>query len=160
MRQGGLRDAILHSAGANAAHGLRRTNADKRRAVLMFLEDEEWGTWADREIARQCSVGHPLVARLRAEHLEQIPDAPRTVERSGTVYPMKPRGSAKPAEPEPSAPAEPEPVELPPALEAEPALPFDAPLSNVVRTGDRFSFTLAASSAAKEASVTMSTLHM
>ncbi|MGT2479599.1 hypothetical protein ACU4GR_13540 [Methylobacterium oryzae CBMB20] len=31
VRQGGLRDAILHSAGANAAHGLRRTNADKRR---------------------------------------------------------------------------------------------------------------------------------
>ena len=37
---GGLRDAILFSVGANAAHGLRRTNADKRRTVLLLWEDE------------------------------------------------------------------------------------------------------------------------
>jgi ParB-like chromosome segregation protein Spo0J len=39
VRSGSLRDAILHSAGANATHGLRRTNADKRRAVSILLED-------------------------------------------------------------------------------------------------------------------------
>jgi hypothetical protein len=139
VRQGGLRDAILHSAGANVAHGLRRTNADKRRAVLMLLEDEEWSQWADREIARRCAVHHELVGRVRAEHLAETPDAPRTVERVGTVYPMKPRGSAKPAEPAPSSPAEPEPLELPPSLEAEPTLPLDTPPSNVIRAGDRFS---------------------
>jgi hypothetical protein len=39
IRQGARRDAILYSVGANAYHGLRRTNADKRRAVLMLLQD-------------------------------------------------------------------------------------------------------------------------
>ena len=33
---GGLREAILHSCGANADHGRRRTNEDKRRAVKNF----------------------------------------------------------------------------------------------------------------------------
>jgi len=32
MRQGGLRDAILHSVGSNATHGLRRMqHADRLR---------------------------------------------------------------------------------------------------------------------------------
>ena len=34
VRQGTRRDAILFSVGANAVHGHRRTNDDKRRAVL------------------------------------------------------------------------------------------------------------------------------
>ncbi len=37
VREGGLRDTILFSVRANAAHGLRRTNADKRRAVTILL---------------------------------------------------------------------------------------------------------------------------
>ena len=40
----------------------------------------------------------------RAEHLGNSQDAPRTLERGGTVYRMKPRASAKPAEPDPPAP--------------------------------------------------------
>jgi uncharacterized ParB-like nuclease family protein len=39
VRQGTRRDAVLHSVGANAAHGMRRTNEDKRRAVRVLLED-------------------------------------------------------------------------------------------------------------------------
>ena len=42
LRTGTLRDAVLYSVGANAAHGQRRTNADKRKAMLTLLEDEEW----------------------------------------------------------------------------------------------------------------------
>jgi hypothetical protein len=37
IHQGRRRDAILCSVGADAPHGLRRTNADKRRAVLTLL---------------------------------------------------------------------------------------------------------------------------
>ena len=37
---GGWRDAILPRGGANASHGLRRTNADKWRAVEVLLRDE------------------------------------------------------------------------------------------------------------------------
>lgn len=67
VRQGTQRDAVLFSVGANETHGLRRTSADKRRAVLMMLSDPEWSAWSDREIARQCLVGKSTVNRLRAD---------------------------------------------------------------------------------------------
>jgi hypothetical protein len=41
VHAGELRDAILYSCGANAAHGLRRTNADKRQAVTKLINDDE-----------------------------------------------------------------------------------------------------------------------
>lgn len=62
---GTQRDAVLFSLSANATHGLRRTNDDKRRAVMTLLNDPEWSGWSDREIARQCGVTHPFVANLR-----------------------------------------------------------------------------------------------
>jgi hypothetical protein len=64
---GTRRDALLYSCGANAHHGFRRKNADKRRAVLKLLKDEEWQAWSDREIARACRVSPGLVAAVRAE---------------------------------------------------------------------------------------------
>lgn len=64
---GTLRDAVLYSLGANALHGLQRTNADKRKSVTMMLEDFEWQSWSDREIARHCHVSFSLVADVRAE---------------------------------------------------------------------------------------------
>jgi hypothetical protein len=66
VRSGELRDAILFSCAVNAAHGVPRTNDDKRRAVTKLLEDEEWSHWSDREIARRAKVNHDLVGRLRA----------------------------------------------------------------------------------------------
>lgn len=65
VKQGDRRQAILFSVGANAMHGLRRTNADKRRAVMRLLEDDEWKKWSDREIGRRCGVFHQMVATLR-----------------------------------------------------------------------------------------------
>ena len=62
---GTLRDAILYSVGANASHGLRRTNADKRKAVMTVLENEEWIRWSNLEIARKCKVSEYLVRTLR-----------------------------------------------------------------------------------------------
>lgn len=66
VRQGTQRDAILFSAGANASHGLRRTNADKRRAVNRLLLDAEWGKWSNNQIAKSCSVSHQFVNNLRS----------------------------------------------------------------------------------------------
>jgi len=66
VRLGSQRDAILFSVGANAGHGLRRTNADKRRAVTLLLNDGEWGVRSDRWIADQCGVSAPLVGDVRA----------------------------------------------------------------------------------------------
>lgn len=87
IRQGDRRRAILHSVAANSAHGLRRTNEDKRRAVHTLLEDEEWSSWSDREIARKCAVSPSFVGGLRGAsvHGGQIAET-RTVERSGTIY--------------------------------------------------------------------------
>ncbi|MCC5636368.1 hypothetical protein LC593_10950 [Nostoc sp. CHAB 5844] len=90
IRQGTRRDAVLFSVGANANHGLRRTNEDKRRAVTTLLQDDEWAQWSDREIARRTGVHHDTVGRLRAElsgGIRQIDE--RKVERSGTTYTQK-----------------------------------------------------------------------
>ena len=67
VHTGTQRDAILFAAGANATHGLRRTNADKRRAVERLLRDFEWRRWSDSAIAMQCGVSHPLVGKMRNE---------------------------------------------------------------------------------------------
>ncbi|WNN92272.1 ParB N-terminal domain-containing protein [Gloeocapsopsis dulcis] len=67
IQQGIYRDAILYSVGANATHGLRRSNADKRKAVLKLLSDPEWCQWSNSEIAKQCGVGEWLVRKLKEE---------------------------------------------------------------------------------------------
>lgn len=67
VRQGSKRDAMLFAVGDNTTHGRPRSNEDKRKAVEMLLEDEEWFQWADREIARRCHVSHMLVSTIRRE---------------------------------------------------------------------------------------------
>jgi hypothetical protein len=66
VRRGLKRDAVLYSVGANATNGQRRTNEDKRRAVLTLLNDPEWGKWSNSEVARRCAVEHHMVGALRA----------------------------------------------------------------------------------------------
>lgn len=108
---GAQRDAVLFSLSANAKHGLRRSNADKRRAVETLLADPEWATWPQAKIAGACGVSREYVNRLVADsHLvidhkiapvaadarkpiignsedrnSETP-APRTVTRNGTTY--------------------------------------------------------------------------
>ncbi len=67
IRDGGLRDAKLFAAGANADHGLRRTQADKRSAILVLLTDPEWRDWSDKEIARRTATSDKTVAKVRRE---------------------------------------------------------------------------------------------
>lgn len=67
VRDGTKRDAILFSLGANANHGLRRTNADKRKAVETLLADPEWVKWPDTEIAQVCGVGRHFVRAVRKD---------------------------------------------------------------------------------------------
>ncbi len=75
VRTGDRRDAILFAAGANASHGLRRTNADKRRAVDVLLRDPEWVQWSNREIARRCAVDESTVRDLRNALTAGIPQS-------------------------------------------------------------------------------------
>ena len=67
VRTGTLRDAILYSLGANDKHGLRRSNADKRKCVRTLLEDFEWGEMSVSEMARICCVSPQLVSAVKAE---------------------------------------------------------------------------------------------
>lgn len=66
LREGTCRDAILYSVGANVSHGLRRTNEDKRKAVLTLLNDAEWATWSGRDIAKACGVSHTFVDSVKS----------------------------------------------------------------------------------------------
>jgi len=81
VRQGTKRDAVLFSASANATHGLRRTNADKRRVILRLLRDPEWTRWSNREIARQCRVDEKTVRNVRAENEAENPEIAKVIER-------------------------------------------------------------------------------
>lgn len=86
---GTVRDAILYSLSANSRHGLKRSNADKRRAVEMLLSDAEWSKWSSREIAKACAVSHEFVSQLRESYLSTLTDskpATVTVQRNGTTY--------------------------------------------------------------------------
>lgn len=93
IHQGTQRDAILYSVGANATHGLRRTNADKRKAVLTMLEDGEWSGWSNCEIARRCNVVESFVRKMKeslTSHKAKLEMPQRSYKtRHGTVAKMK-----------------------------------------------------------------------
>lgn len=82
IRAGTKRDAILYSVGANDAHGLRRTNEDKRRAVETLLRDEEWNKWSDREIADRCGASNTFVGKVRAEITPSTVDSDAPTKRN------------------------------------------------------------------------------
>src|SRR6476646_3295361 len=88
IRQGTRRDAILYAAGANDAHGLRRSNETKRRAVMLLLKDEEWRQWSNPVIAQKCGVSDEFVRKIRAEASPTVGDASATrTTKDGRQYP-------------------------------------------------------------------------
>jgi hypothetical protein len=75
VHKGGRREAMLFAVCSNKTHGLQRTNADKRRAVLALLKDAEWSKWASNEIAKRVAVSHTLVDNIRAELAKSLATA-------------------------------------------------------------------------------------
>jgi hypothetical protein len=65
IKEGSLRDAVFYAASANSKHGLRRTNEDKRKAVLTILDDMEWSQFSDHKIGKICGVSHMTVGRIK-----------------------------------------------------------------------------------------------
>lgn len=124
VRQGTQRDAILFSVGANSSHGVRRTNDDKRRAVLTLLNDPEWSKWPQAKISAQCGVSREYVSRVSKDaSCDRSQDSTRTVTRGGSTYeqdtsaigngrtpaaPERPTTKAAVIEPAPALPAAPE----------------------------------------------------
>lgn len=67
IETGTRRDAFLKSLGANATHGQRRTNDDKRRAVTRALQDEECKEWSLEKIAELCGVSKSFAGVVRSQ---------------------------------------------------------------------------------------------
>jgi hypothetical protein len=126
IHTGGRRGAMLWAAGANSAHGLRRTNAEKRAAVSRLLADAEWAKWSDREIGRRCAVSDVFVGNLRGEltaNGSQSPERTYTT-RHGTTATMNTGNIGRTAAPASSpAPTFPRLVELSAEVEPAPATP-------------------------------------
>ena len=96
IKEGSARDAILHGIGANASHGLRRTQADKRRAVERLLKDPEWARWSDRKIAEVAKVDHKTVGKIRRDLSGEFPTG-KSLKSPGGEIPTpigKPNGRA------------------------------------------------------------------
>ena len=94
IHHGGRTEAVKFALGANAVHGLRRSNADKRRAVSVALA--EFGGMSCRAVAEMCGVGNDLVQRIKPEVTDSV-TSPIVTGRDGKTYP---------ATRQPTAPAE------------------------------------------------------
>ena len=81
--KGTLRDAQFYSLGVNDDHGLRRSNADKRKAVRIALDDLEWQDLSDNQIAKACKVSNTFVANIKKE-LTIIQAVSKSVKIKGT----------------------------------------------------------------------------
>lgn len=60
---------------------IRRTNADKRKAVLTLLNDEEWGDWSENRIANTCAVSRTLVRAVMNENPNLVEKQDRSSKR-------------------------------------------------------------------------------
>lgn len=96
VRPGTKTDAQWAASAANKTHGLKRTNADKRRAVEMALSAHPRDS--DRAIAEHVGVSNTFVGELRAE-LSTV-DSSERVGRDGVTRKL-PSATSRPAHAEP-----------------------------------------------------------
>ncbi len=80
VQDGTQQEAIWESLKQNLSHGLRRTNADKRKAVETALTT--FPNKSDSEIAKQCGVSQPTASSIRKE-LEAAYKIYKVTERNG-----------------------------------------------------------------------------
>jgi len=95
VRQGTLQDAQWYSYSVNQAHGLRRSNGDKRRAVESALAHPYANRYSLREIASHCGVSKSTIENYRnttSVQNGQIDDGLRLITRNGTAYEMDTSG--------------------------------------------------------------------
>lgn len=95
--------ALQQALGANHTHGLRRSIADKRRAVELALE--KWPDQSDREIAKLTGTSHTFVSKLRGQQqvatlpLESEPASGPNVPWETESLPPKLEAAAAPEDP-------------------------------------------------------------
>ncbi len=80
VRPGTKQDAEWLALTANQKHGLRRSQADKRRIVQLALKHPNGVNLSNREIARHCGVSDKTVGKIRKE-LETTAEIPQLDKR-------------------------------------------------------------------------------
>lgn len=99
VHEGSRTDALRHALGANSTNGIYRSNADKRNAVEIALE--EWPNMSNSVIAELCRVSGDLVRRNRMamEKMERIAPQDSVTGKDGKQYPTgierEPRGKTE-----------------------------------------------------------------
>jgi hypothetical protein len=91
ITQGTRQDALRFALGANARHGVPRTNEDKRNAVELALA--EFPDLSDRAVADICAVSDKLVAAVRKE--SGADNSHARVGRDGRKYTAKPKATSQ-----------------------------------------------------------------
>lgn len=100
--EGSRTDALRHALGANSTNGIYRSNADKRNACEVALE--EWPNMSNAVIAELCRVSPDLVrrCRLEMEKLNRIESSKQVTGKDGKQYPTgierQPRGGSQKVE--------------------------------------------------------------
>jgi hypothetical protein len=77
VRTGTLHDARWFSYSANQTHGMRRTNADKAKAVKAALQHPTGAKMSDNSIAEHCGVSQPFVGKIRESLITVISETTR-----------------------------------------------------------------------------------
>lgn len=100
VKGGTIADALTDAAASNIGHGLKRTNADKRRSVEMILEAHP--DWSDRQVAESAGVTHPFVSEMRqvvtvtTSNSKTTEETQKRTGRDGKQHPASRNGKPKP----------------------------------------------------------------
>ncbi|MBW4598988.1 MAG: ParB/RepB/Spo0J family partition protein [Calothrix sp. FI2-JRJ7] len=101
IRQGTQQDAIWHSFAVNQHHALKRSNADKQRAIIGALKHPYGHLKSNKEIARHCGVADITITDWRRK-LEQSGEIEKSevkeVTRGGQSYSYRGSGGASTTE--------------------------------------------------------------
>ena len=98
VRTGTADECAIDAACSNHGHGLKRTDADKRRAVESLLKLMPKSS--DRDIAERCKVDHKTVGKVRKES-ESTGEIPSSTTRTGKDGKDRPSSNPKPSKPKP-----------------------------------------------------------
>ncbi len=91
LHDGGFAEALKFALGANAAHGLRRTNKDKRHCVEVACE--QFSELSNRAIAELCKVSYQMVNDHRPEVTNSV--TCRTGRDGKSYHPKAPQPSSQ-----------------------------------------------------------------
>lgn len=101
VRPGTYLDAFEAACRANSTHGVRITNADKRRRVEAAISIPEHASKSNREIAKICGVSSTTVDRIRPD-VQQSGTSPKR-DSLGRTIPSKKKLKTKQPETRPGA---------------------------------------------------------